>query len=46
VKVTKDVIRQQDAQLDTLGTAVDRLGKIGRDVNQELKEQNIMLDVS
>lgn len=40
----KEMIRDQDVQLDHLGRAVDRLGQIGRDVNQELKEQNIMLD--
>jgi len=27
-----------------LGSAVDKLGEIGRDVGQELREQNMMLD--
>mmetsp|Transcript_27807 Transcript_27807/g.26625 ORF Transcript_27807/g.26625 Transcript_27807/m.26625 type:complete len:251 (+) Transcript_27807:127-879(+) len=43
-QVTKQTINQQDVQLDSLGNAVDRLGMIGRDVNQELKEQNVMID--
>lgn len=38
------MINQQDDQLESLGGAVDRLGDIGRNVNQELKEQDKMLD--
>jgi hypothetical protein len=43
-QLTKQTINQQDEQLGHLGVAVDRLGAIGRDVNQELKEQNVMID--
>jgi chromosome segregation ATPase len=43
-QLTQQTIAQQDVQLDHLGKAVDRLGQIGRDVHQELKEQNVMLD--
>jgi chromosome segregation ATPase len=43
-QLTQQTIAQQDVQLDHLGNAVDRLGQIGRDVHQELKEQNVMLD--
>ena len=38
------MLGEQDEQLDNLGEAVDRLGRIGTQVNEELKEQNIMLD--
>ena len=41
---TRYMLGEQDEQLDNLGDAVDRLGRIGAEVNQELKEQNIMLD--
>lgn len=43
-QLTKQTIQHQDVQLDHLGQAVDRLGNMGRDINQELKEQNVMLD--
>ena len=35
---------EQDQALDGLGAAVDRLGEIGKEVNTELKEQNLMLN--
>ena len=38
------MLGEQDQALDSLGNAVDRLGRIGSEVNAELKEQNIMLD--
>lgn len=38
------MMQEQDAALDTLGSAVDRLDHLGREVNHELKEQNAMLD--
>jgi hypothetical protein len=41
---TARLIEQQDASLDSLGVAVDRLGKIGKDINEEVKEQNVLLD--
>jgi len=43
-QVTREIISQQDEQLDTLGNAVDRLGNMGRSINDELKTQNRMLD--
>jgi len=39
----KDQIKQQDKALDNLGKAVDKLEVIGRDINQELSEQNVMI---
>ena len=30
--------------MDGLGRAVDRLGEISRNINQEVKEQNVLLD--
>lgn len=41
---TQEMIHRQDESLDQLGQAVDRLGHISRSVNEELKEQNVMLD--
>lgn len=41
---TQQTINQQDESLDGLGRAVDRLGEIGRNINQEVKEQNVLLD--
>ena len=41
---TMQMIDQQDDQLESLGKSVDRLGNIGKDINQELKEQDKMLD--
>eukprot|EP00596_Hydrurales_sp_CCMP1899_P002686 CAMPEP_0119046646 /NCGR_PEP_ID=MMETSP1177-20130426/47964_1 /TAXON_ID=2985 /ORGANISM="Ochromonas sp, Strain CCMP1899" /LENGTH=272 /DNA_ID=CAMNT_0007020089 /DNA_START=121 /DNA_END=936 /DNA_ORIENTATION=- len=38
-------ILDQDSQLDSLGTAVDRLGALGLDIHDEIKDQNKMLDV-
>lgn len=40
---TTHMIRQQDDSLDQLGRSVDRLGTIGRDINTEIKEQNVLL---
>ena len=37
------MIGHQDEAIDSLGNAVDRLGQLGKEVNIELKEQNIML---
>ena len=41
---TKEMIGQQDVQLNSLGQAVDRLEGMGRTINTELKEQNRLLD--
>ena len=41
--ITKQSIIQQDDQLHNLGLAVDHLTVIGTDINQEIKEQNVML---
>lgn len=41
---TRYMLGEQDEALENLGDAVDRLGRIGTEVNEELKEQNIMLD--
>lgn len=38
------MIGEQDRALDTLGIAVDRLGQLGKEVNEELKEQNVLLN--
>jgi hypothetical protein len=38
------MLGEQDEALESLGDAVDRLGRIGQEVGEELKEQNIMLD--
>lgn len=43
-QTTTNILFEQDMELSKLGNAVDRLGEIGRDVGQELKEQNAMLD--
>jgi hypothetical protein len=40
---TVSMIGHQDDAIDALGMAVDRLGNLGKEVNVELKEQNIML---
>ena len=42
--VTHETIQQQDVALESLGGAVDRLGDMGRGINEELREQNKMLD--
>ena len=42
--VTQEVIAQQDNNLEALDSAVDRLHNMGGAINQELKEQNLMLD--
>ncbi len=34
----------QDASLESLGVAVDRLGQIGKDIHEEVAEQNVLLD--
>jgi|SwirhisoilCB3_FD_contig_91_1479196_length_974_multi_3_in_0_out_0_1 chromosome segregation ATPase len=41
---TKQMIRQQDENLEGLSEAVGRLGYMATDINQELKEQNKMLN--
>ena len=40
---TQSMIGHQDVAIDSLGVAVDRLGQLGKEVNLELKEQNIIL---
>lgn len=40
----KKSIQDQDRSIEQLGTAVDRLGEIGRTINTEVKEQTILLD--
>jgi len=40
----QELVKKQDENLGQLGTAVDRLGEIGRGINEELKEQNVLLD--
>jgi uncharacterized Zn-binding protein involved in type VI secretion len=41
---TQKMIEQQDSSLDVLGVAVDRLGKIGKDIHEEVHEQGVLLD--
>jgi syntaxin 6 len=41
---THQIIDQQDVALTDLGASVDRLGDMGRTINEELREQNAMLD--
>jgi chromosome segregation ATPase len=41
---TKEMIGNQDIQLNSLGQAVDRLEGMGRTINTELKEQNRLLE--
>ncbi|KAJ1419332.1 soluble NSF attachment protein receptor, partial [Ochromonadaceae sp. CCMP2298] len=41
---TQHMIQQQDESLESLGQAVDRLGTIGRDINEEVREQSVLLD--
>lgn len=41
---TRQIINQQDDSLEQLGAAVDRLHVAGKEINREVKEQNIMLD--
>lgn len=43
-QVTRDAIDQQDEALMGLGQAVDRLGDMGRTINDELKDQNRLLN--
>lgn len=43
-QVTQSSIKQQDESIEQLGQAVERLGQVGREINTEIKEQNIMLD--
>lgn len=38
------MVEIQDKNLDQLGQAVDRLGEIGRTINTEIKEQDVLLD--
>ena len=42
-QLTHEMIREQDVALDGLGQAVDRLGDMGKSINDELKSQNRML---
>ena len=42
--MTTSILHEQDIQLTTLGDAADRLGDIGQQIGQELREQNMMLD--
>ncbi len=41
---TQQLIREQDKNIESLGTAVDRLHEVGRTINTEVKEQSVMLD--
>ena len=41
---TVQMIRQQDDNLEILGSAVDRVGEMAKTINTEVKEQSIMLD--
>eukprot|EP01034_Spumella_vulgaris_P022207 gene22207-28321_t len=41
---TREMVDIQDKNLDQLGQAVDRLGEIGRTINTEIKEQDVLLD--
>lgn len=43
-QTTTRMMEQQDASLDTLGVAVDRLGHIAKDIHEEVQEQNVLLD--
>eukprot|EP01041_Mallomonas_annulata_P006501 gene6501-13128_t len=43
-QVSKQLMKEQDVQVGALGQAVDRLGEMGRGINEELKLQNKMLD--
>lgn len=40
----RQMINRQDDSLEQLGSAVDRLHMAGKEINREVKEQNIMLD--
>ena len=42
--VTQQNIDEQDVHLEALGNAADRLNAMGGVINQELREQNLMLD--
>jgi hypothetical protein len=42
-QIQKEQINQQDVQIGRLGEAVTRLDGIGRTINTELKEQNVLL---
>jgi len=41
---SKQLLKEQDVQVNALGQAVDRLHEFGRGINTELKLQNQMLD--
>jgi hypothetical protein len=41
---TKQIIDHQDHAVEQLGHAVDRLHSIGKEINIEIKEQNVLLD--
>ena len=43
-QVTTSILHEQNIQLTALGDAADRLGDIGQQIGQELREQNMMLD--
>lgn len=38
------IVRQQDEQLDELALTVERIGEMGKGINEELEEQGEMLD--
>lgn len=42
--MTAQKMQEQDQNLDQLGSAVDRLGTIGREINEEVREQGALLD--
>lgn len=43
-QTTMKLIEQQDQNLEQLGVAVDRLGAIGKEINEEVREQSVLLD--
>ena len=43
-QVQLDIMRQQDEQLDELALAVNRIGDMGKEINQELESQSHLLD--
>lgn len=43
-QVQLDIMRQQDEQLDQLALAVNRIGDMGKEINEELEDQSRLLD--
>eukprot|EP01038_Epipyxis_sp_PR26KG_P005434 gene5434-7527_t len=41
---TQQMIAQQDYSVELLGKSVDKLGHIAKEINTEVKEQNLLLD--